>query len=80
MVKRLHAVYEHGILRPLEPIDGIEENAEVELTLSIDLSIEKKGIHPILRFAGILKEEEADQMMKAVDDEFERVNPDEWKD
>ena len=67
MVKTLHAVYEHGILRPLEQIDGIEENAEVELTLII----EKKGVHPILRFAGILKEEEADQMMKAVDDEFE---------
>ena len=76
MVKTLHAVYEHGVLRPLEPIDDIEENAEVELTLSI----EKKVIHPILRFAGILKEEEANQMMKTVDDEFERVNPDEWKD
>ena len=76
MVKTLHAVYEHGILRPLEPIEGIEENAEVELTLII----EKKGIQPILRFAGILKEEEADQMIKVVDDEFERVNLDEWKD
>lgn len=76
MTKTIHAIYEHGVLRPLEPIEGIIENSEVEITLSI----EKVVSHPLLRFAGILNEEEADGMMKIVEEEFERVNPDEWKD
>ena len=33
MVKTVHAIYEHGTLRPLEPIEGIEENAEVEIAI-----------------------------------------------
>jgi len=76
MTKTIHAIYEHGILRPLEPIEGIMENSEVEVTVSV----EKEASHPILRFAGILNDEEADEMMKVVEEEFERVNMDEWKD
>jgi hypothetical protein len=42
---------------------------------------DKQGeLSPILRFAGILSEEEANRMLKVVEEEFERVNPDEWKD
>ena len=35
MVKTIHAIYEHGVLRPLEPIKDIKENSEVEITVSI---------------------------------------------
>ncbi len=35
---------------------------------------------PILRFAGILSEEEANKMLRMLAEEFERVNFDEWKD
>jgi len=34
----------------------------------------------ILRFAGILSEEDAHAMSKVIEDEFEKVNSDEWKD
>lgn len=74
MVKTIHAIYEHGVLRPLEPIKDIKENSEVEITVAI----QEKASHPFLRFAGILNEEEADKMIKIVEDEFEKVNPDEW--
>lgn len=74
MPKTINAVYEHGVFRPLEPLKDIVENTEVEVTFSV-----KKEIpHPILRFAGILGEEEADRMMKEVEEEFEKINPDEW--
>jgi len=76
MLKTIHAIYEHGVLRPVEPLEGITENANVEVTISLE-----KGVtQPLLRFAGILSEEEATSMMKIVADEFERINPDEWKD
>jgi len=35
MTKTIHAMYEHGILRPLEPIEGIKENTEVEVTIAV---------------------------------------------
>ncbi|GAN32665.1 MAG: DUF104 domain-containing protein [Candidatus Brocadia sp. AMX2] len=76
MTKTIQAVFEHGVLRPLEPIEGIRENTEVEITIAF----KQKEVSPILRFAGILSEEEANRMLKVVEEEFERVNPDEWKD
>lgn len=76
MTKTIHAIYEHGVLKPLEPIEGLKENTEVMVTVSLG----KEGAHPILRFAGILSEDKANTMMKIVEEEFERINPDEWKD
>jgi len=76
MTKTIHAIYEHGILRPLEPIEGIGENTEVEVTIDV----KQKELSPIQRFAGILGEEEANKMLRIVEEEFERLNPDEWKD
>jgi len=76
MTKTIHAIYEHGILRPLEPIEGIRENSEVEVTIAV----KQKEVSPILRFAGILSEEEANKMLRIVEEAFERVNLDEWKD
>ncbi|MCK6468446.1 MAG: antitoxin family protein [Candidatus Brocadia sinica] len=76
MTKTIQAVFEHGILRPLEPIEGIRENTEVEITIIF----KQKEVSPVLRFAGILSKEEANRMLKVVEEEFERVNPDEWKD
>ncbi len=76
MTKTIHAIYEHGVLRPLNTIEGLEDNTEVEVTIST----KKSGTHPILKFAGILSNKEADEMMKVIEDEFERINLDEWKD
>lgn len=73
MTKTIQAVFEDGVLRPLEPIEGIRENTEVEITIAF----KQKEVSPILRFAGILSEEEANRMLKVVEEEFERVNPDE---
>jgi predicted DNA-binding antitoxin AbrB/MazE fold protein len=76
MGKTFHAVYKGGILKPLDPIKGIKENEEVEITVSPL----KRLPENILKFAGILNEAEADEMLKTVEEEFEKVNPDEWKD
>lgn len=75
MPKTIYAIYEHGILRPLELIKEIGENTEVEVTIAV----KQKELSPILRFAGILSEEEANTMLKIVEEEFERVNLNDWK-
>lgn len=76
MAKTIHAIYKDGLLKPLDPIEGIKENSEVEIIVSI----KEQPPHSILRFAGILSEEDAYAMSKIIEDEFEKVNPDEWKD
>ena len=53
MTKTIHAIYKQGMLRPLEPIEGIKENTEVEITISVG----DVGPSHILKFAGILREE-----------------------
>ncbi len=76
MTKTIQAIYKYGILRPLEPIEGIREDTEVEITIAF----KQKELSPTLRFAGILSEEEANRMLKVVEEEFERVNLNEWND
>lgn len=76
MFKTIQAIYKQGILKPLGPIEGIEENTEVKIIVST----EQKDSTSLLRFAGILDEEDASKMIKIVDDEFERINQSEWED
>lgn len=74
MIKTIHAIYKHGTLRPLEPIEGIKENAEVEITI---ITKEPKR-HPLAEVCGIMPKEDAEEMLKIIEEEFEKVNPDEW--
>lgn len=76
MTKTIKAIYEHGVLRPLDPLEGVEENTPVNVT--IQMEEEKK--QAFARFAGILSPEEADRMMAVIDEDFEKVNPDDWTD
>ena len=54
----IEAIYENGILRPLEPIINLAEQCKVKIT------IEREEItpHPLLEFAGILSDEEAEEL------------------
>jgi predicted DNA-binding antitoxin AbrB/MazE fold protein len=76
MTKTIHALYKDGVLKPLESMQGFSDDTEVEITIATV----KGPAHPLMRFAGILNAEDADSMMTIIEDEFEKVNPDEWKD
>lgn len=65
----------YPIVKTMGYTSGIGENTEVEVTIAV----KQKELSPILRVAGILSEEEANTMLRIVEEEFERVNPDEWK-
>jgi predicted DNA-binding antitoxin AbrB/MazE fold protein len=46
MAKTINAIYEHGVFRPLEPVEDITENDEVEVTVSSKRDVKqlmKKG-------------------------------------
>ncbi|OGW61775.1 MAG: hypothetical protein A2V83_08460 [Nitrospirae bacterium RBG_16_64_22] len=73
MTKLVHAIYSGGVLRPLEPLEGIPENSEVEI------AVEVPCLQPDLeRLFGTLPREDADEMKRIVEEEFERVDQGEW--
>jgi predicted DNA-binding antitoxin AbrB/MazE fold protein len=74
MTRSIDAIYENGVLRPLEPIEGIPDHGKVKLAL-----ISENEPHPLLRFAGILSDEDAADMLKIIEEEFEQVDPNDWK-
>lgn len=75
MTRRIEALYENGILRPLEPIEGVAEHSRVTVTLELEGS----RAHPFADLIGTLPDEDAREMMQAIEEEFERVDVEEWK-
>jgi predicted DNA-binding antitoxin AbrB/MazE fold protein len=75
MTVRVDAVYENGVLRPRERIDGLAEHARVQITVET----QGPGHHPLSRCMGTLPDEDAAEMTRIVDAEFEGVNPDDWR-
>ena len=76
MPRAIEAIYKQGIIEPVEPLEGFEENSKIKVR--IVTSPKKKN--PILKFAGILNDKEAKEMINIIEEEFEKVTPDEWKD
>lgn len=73
MKKIIHAIYEHGVLRPLEPLEDIAEKSEVELEIEYP-----PPASPLKDIFGILPREDANEMRRIIDEEFERVDLNEW--
>jgi predicted DNA-binding antitoxin AbrB/MazE fold protein len=73
MKKIIHAIYENGVLKPVEPLEDIAENSEVELSVQYPPS--SKSIKDVF---GILPKQDADEMRKIVEEEFEKVDLNEW--
>lgn len=66
MTRTIEALYEDGILRPLEPLAGVEDHARLTLTFEL---MESRP-HPISEVVGILSDEDADEMRRIIDEEF----------
>lgn len=74
MTRTINAVYEGGVLRPLQSLEGITEHARVRLTVE---SVEPAG-NGLADCVGILPDEDAADMRRIVESEFERVDSGEW--
>lgn len=65
----MEAVYENGMLRLLEPLNGIEEKCKVKVTIEYENII----THPLAKFIGIITDEEADELKNIIETEFEKL-------
>lgn len=74
MQRTIEAIFANGVLRPLAPIDFIDENGRVTLTVNL-----ASGGRPLKGWVGGLDDADAAEMLRVIDTEFERVNPDDWK-
>lgn len=74
MVRSVRAIYENGVFRPLELLDGLPERSAVSLRVEeIDSS------HGTLAdFAGRWSAQDADRIAAIIETEFERINPNDW--
>jgi predicted DNA-binding antitoxin AbrB/MazE fold protein len=72
--RTIEAVFANGVLRPLSPVDFLDENRRVTLTVSV-----AGTKRPLEGWVGGLADDDADAMRRTVEAEFERVDPDEWK-
>ena len=74
MMRTINAVYEGGVLRPLQSLDGIAEHARVRLTVE---NVESSD-SCLADCIGTLPDEDAAEMRRIVESEFEQVNLNEW--
>ncbi|UBF25827.1 antitoxin family protein [Kovacikia minuta CCNUW1] len=70
----IEAIYEDGVLRPLQVLAGLAEHSKVRLTIED----EKSSPHPLSKFAGILSDEEAREMQVMISEEFGKIDPNGW--
>ena len=69
------AIYEDGVLRPVQPLHGIDEHARVKITVEGS----RADAHPLHECFGILPDEDAEEMQHIIEDAFEKVDLSEWQ-
>jgi predicted DNA-binding antitoxin AbrB/MazE fold protein len=78
-MKTIPVIYENGVFRPKTPVD-LPSGAQVELIMpdsEDDAVAILKRRHP--NSFGIMPAEDADELQRIINEEFGRVNPDEWR-
>ncbi len=68
--RSVRAIYEDGILRPLDPLSGIAEHSEVRVIIRAPA----QSIPSLAECVGILAEEDTEEMIRAVAQELEQVD------
>ena len=72
--KTIEAVYSDGVLRPLKKLEGLEENERVLVTVT-----QSDNPTPVSGWAGDMPDEDAREMIRIIEAEFEGIDPNEWK-
>jgi predicted DNA-binding antitoxin AbrB/MazE fold protein len=74
MTRSFKAIYENGVLRPIQPLQGVPERARVDVTV---VTQDAPGAG-ILGCAGTLPDKDAAEMTKIIEEEFEQVDERDW--
>lgn len=75
MTRIIQALYEDGVLKPLQPLEGVAERSQVQITVEV----REDRPHPLSECFGILPDEDAEEMRRIIEEEFERVDENEWR-
>ena len=75
MTARVEAIFENGVFRPLKPMKGIKDKSRV----TVEVVSPDTAAHPLDGCIGVLSDEDANEMMRIVEEEFEKVDPREWR-
>jgi predicted DNA-binding antitoxin AbrB/MazE fold protein len=79
MAQVIDAIYENGVLRPIQPLKGVSDRERVTVSISTSQNRSEASAGTILDCFGIMADEDADELRKIIEDEFERVDLDGWK-
>jgi predicted DNA-binding antitoxin AbrB/MazE fold protein len=74
MTRTIEAIFENGVFRPIEPLVGVNEHEKVMVTFTAP-----ETARPLMGWKGGLSNDDALTMQQVIAEEFERLNPDEWK-
>lgn len=74
MVRLIRAIYENGVFRPLDALDGLLDRSAVRLRVE---EVPANGGR-LSDFAGSWKADEAEEIEAMIEAEFEQVDPREW--
>ncbi|MBO1351807.1 MAG: antitoxin family protein [Hormoscilla sp. GUM202] len=81
----IEAIYEGGVLRPLQTLSGLSEGGKVKITIAQPArsTTDDNGTagdrpHPLLKFAGTIDDAEAAELQRIIADEFRKIDYNEW--
>ncbi len=72
MTRTVEAIYEDKVLKPLSPLEGLQDHQRVEI--SVYVPPPKEGLSKLI---GTLSAQEAEEMKATIAREFERID-NEW--
>ena len=79
MTWSIPAIFENGILRPLRPLLGVPDKAQVDLIVNT-----RENGHAVVgeqnwrACIGIIARDDAAEMSRVIEDEFEKVDERDW--
>jgi predicted DNA-binding antitoxin AbrB/MazE fold protein len=74
MGRSVRAIYENGVFRPLEALEGLPKRCAVHLRVE-EVPVDGRRLS---EFTGLWGREEADEIEALIEAEFEQVDPHEW--
>lgn len=74
MTKTIEAVYESGVLKPIGPMEGVAEHQRLRITYEA-----APQPNPLAGWVGGMPDDEAAEVLRVIEDEFGKVDPNDWK-
>lgn len=71
---KFDAIFEDGVIKPLEPLEALPEHTRV----SVSLDFPRKSLDAISGATGWLSDEDAAELKAIIETEFEQIDERDW--